>query len=77
MFVDLSEIQNASDIESQCFGYDFSDIVSDIRNYFRICYDASPIYLGYLFIFVRVCQIILLHQENRVSANIKQYRQFH
>ncbi len=44
-YVCMSEMQNASDIWSQCFGNDFSDIVSDIRNafrIFRICYDASP-----------------------------------
>ena len=35
-------VRNA-DIWGHCFGNHFSDIVSDIRNAFRICYDASPV----------------------------------
>ncbi len=38
----MSEMQNILDIWSQCFGYDFSDIISDIRNGFRVCYDTLP-----------------------------------
>ncbi len=38
----MLEIQNISDFSSQCFGYHISDIVSDIRKPFRICYEASP-----------------------------------
>ncbi len=39
-YVCMSEIQTVSDIWSQCFGYDFSDIISDIQNAFQIYYDA-------------------------------------
>ncbi len=35
-------IRNLSDFSTQCFGYLNSDIVSDIRTPFWICYDTLP-----------------------------------
>ncbi len=35
-------IQNILDFSSQVFGYHISEIVSDIREAYRICYNASP-----------------------------------
>ncbi len=51
-FLDIKTYRAIFKKHETCFGYNISDIVSDIRKLVRICYDASPKMHYYVHIFV-------------------------